>query len=70
MKSVVENCKIVVAHDKSNKPIHCGDWVRFSEHVGKIVYNESQCRFEVKWEDGFSRDLTSQFASKSLEVVK
>lgn len=54
--------------DKNGIEIHLNDKIKFGEHEGSIEYNVNLCCFIVKWDDGTSRQITSQFA-KELEII-
>ena len=71
MKKVLNSkTKIVVTYDRTGKEIYNNSKIKYYEHNGVIKYNESHCCFEIHWDDGIIRNLTSEFAKKSLEVVE
>lgn len=65
MKDILNSDRrIIVTYDKDNKPIHSGSLILFGDEKGTVKYNESSCRFEIQWEDGNRRPITSDFAKK------
>lgn len=65
MKDILNSDKrIVVTFDKNNKPIHNEGLILFKGEKGIVKYNSSSCRFEIQWEDGNRRPITSDFAKK------
>ena len=69
MKDILSSDKrIVVTFDKNNKAIHNESSILFKDEKGVVKYNLSSCRFEIQWEDGSKRSITSDFAKK-VEVI-
>ena len=69
MKDILNSDKrIVVTFDKNSKPIHNEGLISFNGEKGTVRYNSSSCRFEIQWEDGNRRPITSDFAKK-VEVI-
>ena len=65
MKDILNSDKrIVVTYDRNGKAIHNGCGILFHNEKGIVKYNTSSCRFEIEWEDGTRRSITSDFAKK------
>lgn len=54
--------------DKNGKELSSQSLINFEEHIGSIFYSTDDCRFKIKWEDGFIRDIDKSFI-KQVEVV-
>lgn len=55
-------------YDKNGIEIKSTDKIKFHNTIGYIYYNIGSCNFQIKWEDGNSRNLDEIFA-KEIEVI-
>lgn len=68
MRNLLIYNDVLLGYDKNNKEILFNSKIKFNDGIGEIIYSNADLRFEVVWEDGFSRSLTSDFL-KECEVI-
>ena len=54
--------------DKNGKELCSNSMIKFEEQNGSIFYSIDDCRFKIKWEDGFIRDIDKSFI-KQVEII-
>lgn len=54
--------------DKNGKELTSNSKIIFGEHEGFIFYCIDECRFKVKWQDGFIRDIDKSFIN-NVEII-
>ena len=54
--------------DTNGKELCSNSIIRFGEQKGYVFYSTDDCRFKIKWEDGFTRGIDESFA-KQVEII-
>ncbi len=54
--------------DKNGKELMSNSKIKFDEHIGNIFYSMDDCRFKIKWEDGFVRNISKKFIEET-EII-
>lgn len=47
--------------DKNGNELCSNSVIKFGEQKGSVFYSTDDCRFKIKWQDGFVRGITKSF---------
>ena len=54
--------------DKNGKELCSNSIIKFGEQKGSVFYSTDDCRFKIKWEDGFVRGIDKSYI-KQVEII-
>ena len=54
--------------DKNGNELNSNSIIKYGKQKGSVFYSTDECRFKIKWEDGFIRDIDKFFINQ-VEII-